>query len=89
MKTHIQISYKKGKSEGRRCVQGLKEISVNGSEQLFYWCSGTLIFLECSFMLNVTPVKNAFLSYTWLSKCFFSDVSFLQPEYIFILQAIW
>ena len=50
--------------------------TVNGFEQLYYWCSGTLIFLECSSMLNAAPVTNAFLSYTWLSKCFSSDVFF-------------
>ena len=27
-------------------------------------------------MLNVAPVANAFLSYTWLGKCFFSDIFF-------------
>ena len=45
---------------------------VNGSKQLYYWCSGTLIFLECNSMLNAAAVTNAFLSYNWLSKCFFS-----------------
>ena len=50
--------------------------AVNGSKQLSYWCSGTLVFLECSSMLNSAPETNAFLSYTWLSKCFFSDVFF-------------
>ena len=45
---------------------------VNGSKQLYYWCSGTLIFLDCSSMLNAATVTNAFLSYNWLSKCFFS-----------------
>ena len=58
---------------------GRKEVcarTVNGSEQLSYWCSGTLIFVECSSMLNVAPVANAFLSYTWLGKCFFSDIFF-------------
>ena len=30
--------------------------------------SGTLIFLECNFMLNATPVTHSFLSYTWLSN---------------------
>ena len=54
--------------------------TVNGSEQLSYWCPGTLNFLECSSMLNAAPVTNAFLSYTWLSKCFF----FLHPDYIVI-----
>ena len=29
MKTHIQISYKEGKSEGRRCVQGLSVVPNN------------------------------------------------------------
>ena len=45
--------------------------TVNGFDQLSYWCSGTLIFLECSSMLNATLVKNTFLIYTWLSNCFF------------------
>ena len=45
--------------------------TVNGSKQLSYWCSGKLIFLECSSMSNAAPVINAFLSYTWLSKAFF------------------
>ena len=35
-----------------------------------------MIFVESSSMLNVAPVANAFLSYTWLGKCFFSDVFF-------------
>ena len=41
--------------------------SVNGSEQLSYWCSDTFIFLEFSSLLNVIPVSNSFLSYTLLS----------------------
>ena len=45
--------------------------TVNGSVQLPYLCSRTLIFLEYSSMLNVAPVGNAFLSYSLLSKCFF------------------
>ena len=55
--------------------------SVNGSKQLSYWCSGTLIFLECSSILNVAPVTNAFLSYTWLSKCFFVIYVFVFLSY--------
>ena len=50
--------------------------TVNGSKQLSYWYSVTLIFLECSSMLNAASVINAFLSYTWLSKWFFSDFFF-------------
>ena len=34
--------------------------TVNGSEQLSYWYLGTLIFLECSSMLNAASVTNAF-----------------------------
>ena len=45
--------------------------TVNGSEQLSYWRPGTSIYPECSSMLNAAPVINSFLSYTWLSKCFF------------------
>ena len=45
--------------------------TVNWSDQLSYWCSGTLIFLECSSMLNTAPVTNTFLTYTWRSKCLF------------------
>ena len=63
---------------------GRKEIcasarNVNGSEQLSYWSLGKLSFLECSFMLNATPVTNAFSSYTWLNKCFFRDIFFYIP----------
>ena len=50
--------------------------TVNGSEKLSFSCSGTFIFLECSSMLNAASVTNTFLSYTWLSKCFFSAVFF-------------
>ena len=38
--------------------------------------SVTSIFLECSSMLNASPVTNEFLNYTWLSKCFSSYVFF-------------
>ena len=38
--------------------------TINGFDQLSYRCSDTLIFLECSSMLNVAPVTNAFLNYT-------------------------
>ena len=41
------------------------------ADALVHW-SGTLSFLECSYMLNAAPVTNPFLSYTWLSLCFFS-----------------
>ena len=37
---------------------------VNRFEQLSYGCLGTLIFVECSSMLNAAPLTNAFLSYT-------------------------
>ena len=50
--------------------------TVNGSEQLSYWCSRTLTFLDWSSMLHAAHVTNAFLSYTGLTKCFFSDVFF-------------
>ena len=50
--------------------------TINGSKQFSYWWSGTLSFLECSSMLNASPVTNAFLGYTWLSRSFFSDVFF-------------
>ena len=66
--------------------------TVNGSEQLSYWCPGILIFLECSSMLNAASVTNAFLSHTWLSKCFFFlsflCFSFYMLTYIFILKVI-
>ena len=61
---------KVNRKEGDACK------AVNGSKQLSYWCSGTLVFLECSSMLNSVPETNAYLSYTWLSKCFFSNVFF-------------
>ena len=48
--------------------------TANGSKQLSYWYSGTFTFLECSSVLNATPVTNTFLSCTLLSICFFSDV---------------
>ena len=48
--------------------------TVNVSKPLFYWCSDILTLLECSSTFNAAPVINAFLSYTWLSKCFFSHV---------------
>ena len=67
MKTHIQISHKEGKVERKE----MRVRIVNGSEQLSYWYSGTLIFLECSSVLNAAPVTNAFWSYTGFSKCFF------------------
>ena len=54
--------------------------TVNGSEQLSYWCSSTLIFLECSSMLNAA---NAFLSYTWLAKCFFPIFFYIQTIFLF------
>ena len=48
-------SYKESeKWTGRKtCVR-----TVNGSEQLSYWCS--VIFLEYSSMLNATTVTNTF-----------------------------
>ena len=64
--------------------------TVNEFKQHSYWWSGTLISLECSSMLNAAPVTNSFLRYTWPRKCcFFSDIFFLNPNYIFILQVIW
>ena len=50
--------------------------TVNGSAKLSYLCSDTLIFLECSSILNAAHVTNAFVSYTWLSECFFLMFSF-------------
>ena len=47
--------------------------AVNGSEQLSYWYSDTFTFLECSSVLNTTPVTNAFLNCILLSMFFFSD----------------
>ena len=43
------------------------------SEQLSCWYSGSFIFLECSSVLNATPVANAFLNCTLVSLCFSSD----------------
>ena len=60
--------------------------TVNESEQLSYWCSGTLTFLECSSMLNAAPVTNAFLSYTWL--VFFST-SWLHYYFTGYLITYW
>ena len=50
--------------------------TVNGSAKLSYLCSDTLIFLECSSILNAAHVTNAFVSYTWLRECFFLMFSF-------------
>ena len=57
--------------------------TINGSQQLSYWCSGTLIFFECSFMLNVAPVTNAFLSNTWLNKYFFWCFFYILTIFLF------
>ena len=43
--------------------EGMCARTINGSEKLSYWL-GTLIFLECSFMLNAAPITNAFLDST-------------------------
>ena len=62
--------YDKDRSRQHRDIHSFKEMcarTVNRSQ----WCSGTLIFLECSSMLNAAPVTNAFWSCTWLSRCFF------------------
>ena len=64
---------------------------VNGSEQLSYRCSGTMIFPECSSMLYTAPVTNTFLCYATLelvNDFFFLMFYFLHPEYIFILQVL-
>ena len=61
--------------------------TVSGSEHVYYWCSGALIFLKYTSVLNVAPLPNTFLSYTWLSKYFF-----LHPDYIFyftVYLMIW
>ena len=55
MKAHNQKSYKGDKRDGRKCVQGCKW-STDAQVHLF--------FLECSSMLNATPVTNAFLNCT-------------------------
>ena len=57
--------------------------TVNGFDELSHQCSHTLIFLECSSMLNVAPVTNAFLNYTWLRKCFFSVFSYILTTLLF------
>ena len=77
METHIQISYKDGKLEERKemCAR-----TLNGSEQL----SLRYIDFSCS-MLDATPVTNAFLSYTWLSKCcfFWCFFSYILNTFLF------
>ena len=57
MKTRIQISYikKVSRKEGDVC-KGCKWIRTT-----LLLMPGTLIFLECSSVLNAAPVTNAFL----------------------------
>ena len=85
MKTHIQISHKEGKVERKE----MRVRIVNGSEQLSYWYSGTLIFLECSSVLNAAPVTNAFWSYTGFSKCFFFWCFFSSSYFTGYLIKYW
>ena len=72
---HVQwkhiFRYHIKKSSRKVCAR-----TINGSKQFSYWCSGTFIFLECSSMLNASPVTNVFLGYTWLGRSFFSEVFF-------------